>query len=37
MLLALLLAIGELWQRRSRRWDRAAPTPAPQHQHLHLG
>jgi len=34
MLVALLLAIGELWQRRHHQ-DR--PTPQPQHQHLHLG
>jgi MFS family permease len=36
MLLALLLAIGELWHRRSHRRDRPAPTPEPQYQHLHL-
>ena len=34
MVLALLLAIAELWQRRHHQ-DR--PTPQPQHQHLHLG
>jgi hypothetical protein len=36
MLVALLLATGELWQRRHRHHqDRS--TPQPQHQHLHLG
>jgi hypothetical protein len=35
MVVALLLAIGELWQRRHHHQDR--PTPQPQHQHLHLG
>jgi hypothetical protein len=35
MLVALLLAIGELWQRRRHHQDR--PTPQPQHQHLRLG
>jgi hypothetical protein len=34
MLVALLLAIGELWQRRHHQ-DR--PTPQPQRQHLRLG
>jgi len=36
MLVALLLAIGELWQRRHRH-SQDRPTPQPQHQHLHLG
>ena len=35
MLLALLLAIAELWHRRSRRRDVPTPTPRPPH-HLHL-
>jgi len=33
MLLALLLAIADLWRHR----DRPTPTPQPQHHHLHLG
>jgi EmrB/QacA subfamily drug resistance transporter len=37
MLLALLLAIAELWHRRSSRHDQPEPTPEPQHQHLQLG
>jgi hypothetical protein len=37
MLLALLLAIGELWHRRHDRRDQPTPTPQPQHHHLHLG
>ena len=36
MLVALLLAIGELWQRRHRH-SQDRPTPQPQQQHLHLG
>jgi EmrB/QacA subfamily drug resistance transporter len=36
MLVALLLAIGELWQRRHRH-HQDRPTPQPQHQHLHIG
>ena len=35
MLLALLLAIAELWQRHRHRRDQPTPTPEPQH-HLHL-
>jgi MFS family permease len=35
MLLALLLAIAELWHRRSRSHDVPTPTPRPPH-HLHL-
>jgi EmrB/QacA subfamily drug resistance transporter len=37
MLVALLLAIAELWHRRRDRDHQPAPTPEPQHQHLHLG
>jgi MFS family permease len=33
MLLALLLALAELWHRR----DQPTPPPEPQHHHLHLG
>jgi EmrB/QacA subfamily drug resistance transporter len=36
MLLALLLAIAELWHRRHHRRDQPTPTPQPQHHHLHL-
>jgi hypothetical protein len=36
MLLALLLAIAELWHRRHRRRGQPTPTPQPQHHHLHL-
>jgi EmrB/QacA subfamily drug resistance transporter len=36
MLLALLLAVAELWHRRPHRRDQPAPTPHPQHHHLHL-
>ena len=35
MLVALLLAITELWYRRRRR-DQPPPTPQPQHHHLDL-
>ena len=37
MLVALLLAIGELRRRHSRWRERPAPTSEPQHQHLNLG
>jgi EmrB/QacA subfamily drug resistance transporter len=37
MLLALLLAVAELWRRRAHRRDEPAPTPAPRHHELHLG
>jgi EmrB/QacA subfamily drug resistance transporter len=36
MLLALLLAVAEIWQRHRQRRGQPAPTPQPQHQHLHL-
>jgi EmrB/QacA subfamily drug resistance transporter len=36
MLLALLLAIAELWQRRRHRREQPPPTPEPQPQHLGL-
>ena len=37
MLVALLLAIGELWRRHWRRRDRPTATSEPQHQHVDLG
>jgi hypothetical protein len=36
MLLALLLAITELWRRHAHRRDEPTPTPERQDHHLHL-
>jgi uncharacterized membrane protein len=36
MLLALLLAIAELWRRHAHRRDEPTPTPERQDRHLHL-
>jgi hypothetical protein len=36
MLVALLVAIAELWHRRHHRSEQPTPTPEPQHHALHL-